>query len=183
MARGKRTPATAAWEVVLLRRHPGSRRARVAGRLRLEACDADAARLAARAGLTGRARGEPGWSLGVLRPLTPRAAGTRRYRVVFSAWEAEPDRFVRRDVHELTVWAENAASARRLAQEDVQAHPGYRPAWRIDRVIRDERPAAAPAVGSGSRSGAPDRLTLAPALRAGRPEGRPRGGARTRRPT
>jgi hypothetical protein len=154
----------------------------VAGRLRLEACDADAARLAARTGLTDRARGEPGWSLGVLRPLTPRAAGTRRYRVVFSAWEAEPDRFVRRDVHELTVWAENATGARRLAQEDVQAHPEYRPAWRIDRVISDERPAAAAVAGSGARPGAPERLTLAPALRAGRGERRPRGGAPSRRP-
>jgi hypothetical protein len=88
----------------------------------------------------------------VLRPLTPGAAGTRRYRVVFSAWEAEADRFLRRDVHELTVWAEDAASARRLGHEDIQAHPGYRPAWRVDRVVRDERPGAA-SVAPGGRAG------------------------------
>jgi hypothetical protein len=63
MAPGHRSPATAAWEVLLLRRRPGSRRARVAGRLRLEACDARAARRAAGAGLSDRACGQPGWSL------------------------------------------------------------------------------------------------------------------------
>ena len=67
------TPPAPSWEVTLLRRPPGAARARVAGRLVVQAADADGARRAAQAALAERAgdRGDAGWSLGVLRPLTP----------------------------------------------------------------------------------------------------------------
>ncbi|HWH15113.1 MAG TPA: hypothetical protein VNT51_10230 [Miltoncostaeaceae bacterium] len=135
-----------AWEVTLLRRPPGSSRARVAGRLAIEAADLDQARRAAEAALTRRreetrSAGEGSvWSLGVLRPLTPRAPGTRRYLVTFALWEAHEDRFERHDVHECEIWAADAASARRLAHREVQALPHYRPAWRVRSVARDTAP-------------------------------------------
>ena len=102
-------PAAApSWEVTLLRRPPGGKRARVAGRVVVQAADFDRARAAAEAALRERAGGTPtggsGWSLGVLRPLTPRAPGTHRYRVTFAVWTSDADRFVRQDVHELDVW-------------------------------------------------------------------------------
>lgn len=168
------TPTTAAsgsaiWEVVLLRRRPGSQRARVAGRVRLEAPDVEAARRDAEAVLRARSDGEVGWALGVLRPLAPRARGTHRYRVVFSVWEPEAHRFVRRDVHELAVWAEDAASARRLAQQEIQRIPGYRPAWRIRRISRGGRGAPSSTERPSSRYRAESGwLTLAPARRAPR---------------
>jgi hypothetical protein len=104
------------------------------GRARFQAPDATRARQAARAALAARADGEPRWSLGLLRSLTPNAPGTRRYVVTFAAWGACEDRFVRRDVHECDVWASDATSARRFACEQVQALPGYRPAWRVRQV-------------------------------------------------
>jgi hypothetical protein len=122
--------------VTLLRRPPGAGRARVAGRVVLEAQNLDDARRAAQAALEERAQGEPRWSLGVLRPLTPMAPGTHSYRVVFARWESTDDRFVRRDVHTLDVWAADATSARRMAQQQIQAVPGYEPAWRIRSVAR-----------------------------------------------
>jgi hypothetical protein len=122
--------------VTLLRRPPGARRARVAGRVVLEASDLDEARRAAEAALEERRSDESRWSLGVLRPLTPMAPGTHRYRVTFARWEATADRFVRRDVHDLEVWAADAQSARRQAQQEIQRVPGYVPAWRIRRVAR-----------------------------------------------
>jgi hypothetical protein len=85
-----------------------------------------------------RSENSDGWSLGLLKPLTPNAPGTHCYRVVFAEWEAEGDRFVRRDVHELEVWAADAATARRIAQQDIQEVPDYLPAWRIRRVRREE---------------------------------------------
>lgn len=124
------------WEVTLLRRPPGAGRARVAGRVVVEADDVAAARRAAQAALEARAGGEPRWSLGVMRPLTPMAPGTHRYRATFAVWEATDDRFVRHDTYVLEVWAADAASARRLAQREVQAAPGYRPAWRIRSMER-----------------------------------------------
>jgi hypothetical protein len=72
----------------------------------------------------------------MLRPLTPEAPGTHQYRVVFAVWEAEDDRFVRRDVHELELWAADAKSARRQAQQDAQLIDGYLSAWRIREVAR-----------------------------------------------
>jgi hypothetical protein len=137
-------PATApSWEVTLLRRPPGGKRARVAGRVVVQAANADRARAAAEAALRERAGGGAGsgarWSLGVLRPLTPRAPGTHRYRVTFAVWTSEGDRFVRQDVHELDVWAADAQSARRLAQQEIQIVPGYRPVWRIRQVARAAR--------------------------------------------
>jgi hypothetical protein len=72
----------------------------------------------------------------VLRPLTPMAPGTHRYRAVFARWEAAEDRFVRRDVHRLEVWAADAGTARRLAQQEIQGVPGYEPTWRIRQVVR-----------------------------------------------
>lgn len=130
--------ATAAptWEVMLLRRPDGGRRACVAGRVVLEAADLDGAQKAAEAALLARSGGEPRWSLGVLRPLTPMAPGTHRYRVSFAIWETNGDGYDRRDVHALEVWAADAASARRLAQQEIQAAPEYRPAWRVRQVVR-----------------------------------------------
>lgn len=137
---GASTADVASWEVMLLRRRPGSRRARVAGRLRLQACDARTARREAEGVLAARSGDALGWTLGVLRPLTPGARGTRSYRVVCSVWEPAGDHFERRDVCELAVWAEDAASARRLAQTDMQALREYRPAWRIREVSRADGP-------------------------------------------
>lgn len=112
----------------------------MAGKLVVQAPDADAARIVAQAEMEARASGESRWwSLGVLRPLTPKAPGTHRYTVAFAEWEAEADRFVRRDVHELEIWAADAASARRLAQQEVQAEVAYRPSWRIRAVTRADR--------------------------------------------
>jgi hypothetical protein len=136
------SPPAPSWEVTLLRRPPGAARARVAGRLVVQAADVDGARRAAQAALAERAGGGARWSLGVLRPLTPMAPGTHRYRVTFAVWEGEDERFVRRDVHTLEVWAADAASARRLAQQEVQRARAYRPAWRIRQVARVDGPRA-----------------------------------------
>jgi hypothetical protein len=122
--------------VTLLRRPPGARRPRVAARLVLEAPDLSGARAAAQAALEERRSDEARWTLGVLRPLTPMAPGTHRYRAVFARWESAEDRFVRRDVHRLEVWAADAQTARRLAQQEIQKVPGYEPAWRIRQVAR-----------------------------------------------
>jgi hypothetical protein len=136
------TARASTWEITLLRRPPGSGRARVMGRLRFQAPDARRARQAAEAGLAARAHGEPRWSLGVLRALTADAPGTHAYVVTFAAWEDHGERYRRRDVHELKVWATDASSARRLASEQVQAVPGYLPPWRIRRVSRTTEPRA-----------------------------------------
>jgi len=136
--------------VTLLRRPPGARRARVAGRVVLEAPDLAEARRAAQAALEERSGDDGRWSLGVLRPLTPMAPGTHRYRVTYAAWTAAADRFVRQDVHAIEVWAADAAAARRLAQREVQRLADYRPAWRIRTVARFDgrrgggRPGTAP---------------------------------------
>ena len=130
------TPAPS-WEVTLLRRPAGSGRRRVMGRARFQAPDAARAREKAQAALATRACGQPRWSLGLLRPLTPNAPGTRLYTVTFAAWEDCEDRFVRSDVHEHEVWASDATSARRFACEQVQAVSGYRPAWRV-RLVASE---------------------------------------------
>jgi hypothetical protein len=137
LARVARSPS---WEVTLLRRPAGGKRARVAGRVVVQAPDADRARRAAQEALLARSGGEPRWSLGVLRPLTPMAPGTHRYRVTFAVWEADGDGYERRDIHVHTVWAADATSARRLAQQEIQAVSGYRPAWRIRQVTRADRP-------------------------------------------
>lgn len=102
----------------------------------LEAPDLAGARLAAEAALEERRSDESRWTLGVLRPLTPMAPGTHRYRATFALWEAGEDRFVRRDVHHLEVWAADAQSARRLAQQEIRQVAGYEPAWRIRQVAR-----------------------------------------------
>ena len=106
----------------------------------LEAPDLPAARRAAEAALEERRSDESRWSLGMLRPLTPMAPGTHRYRATFARWEAAEDRFVRRDVHHLDVWAADAGSARRLAQQEVRAVEGYQPSWRIRSVARADPP-------------------------------------------
>lgn len=108
----------------------------------MQAPDADSARAAAQAELEVRAKGESRrWSLGVLRPLTPKAPGTHPYTVVFSEWESDDERFVRRDVHEMTTWAADAGDARRLAQQEIQSEMAYRSSWRIRAVTRaDARP-------------------------------------------
>jgi hypothetical protein len=106
------------------------------GSARFQAPNAALARQAAEAALLARAGGERRWSLGLLRPLTPNAPGTRLYVVTFAAWEAGAERFTRRDVHQREVWASDATSARRCACEQVQALPGYRAAWRVRQVAR-----------------------------------------------
>jgi hypothetical protein len=114
----------------------------MAGRLVLDAPDLDQARRLAEAALTQRREttrlsgDRSTWSLGVLRPLTPKAPGTHRYRATFALWEAEADRFTRRDVHCLEIWAIDAASARRTAQQQAQALADYSPTWRIRSVER-----------------------------------------------
>lgn len=108
----------------------------------LEASDLAAAQRAAQAALEERRSDESRWTLGVLRPLTPMAPGTHRYRATFALWEAGEDRFVRRDVHALEVWAADAQSARRLAQQEVRGVLGYEPAWRIRQVARVDGPRA-----------------------------------------
>lgn len=119
-----------------MRRPPGARRPRVAGRVVLEAPDLPAAQRAAQAALAARSDESGRWSLGLLRPLTPMAPGTHRYRVTFAVWTAREDRFVRVDVHMVEVWAADGAGARRLAQQEVQRRPDYEPAWRIRAVAR-----------------------------------------------
>ena len=130
------TTAAPSWEVTLLRRPPGRGRARVAGRVVVQAADLQAAQEAAQEALQARSHGESRWSLGVLKPLTPMAPGTHRYRITFAVWEAEADRFVRHDVHAIEVWAADGTSARRMAQQEIQMVPDYRPVWRIRAVSR-----------------------------------------------
>ena len=110
----------------------------------LEAPDLEEARRAAEAALDERSGDEARWSLGMLRPLTPMAPGTHRYRATFSFWEPGEDRFVRRDVHHLDVWAADAQSARRLAQQEIRRVPGYESAWRIRQVARTDLSPSAP---------------------------------------
>jgi hypothetical protein len=64
------------------------------------------------------------------------APGTHRYRATFALWEAGEDRFVRHDVQHLEVWAADAQSARRLAQQEIRKATGYEPSWRIRQVAR-----------------------------------------------
>lgn len=119
--------------------HAGGK-ARVAGRLVIEAANAAEARRAALIELAKRDDDrESRWSLGVLKPLTPQAPGTSLFTVTFAVWEATDDRFVRHDVHALSVWACDAAAARRIAQQDIQRIDGYLPAWRIREVTRSTK--------------------------------------------
>jgi hypothetical protein len=127
------------WEATLLRRPREHTGARVAGLVVVEAPDAGSARRAAEKVLLDRSHGEPRWSLGPLRPLSPMAPGTRRYRVTFAEWRPEGDGYTRREVHALDVWAADAATARRLAHEEVRSVPGHRPSWRVSAVARVER--------------------------------------------
>jgi len=127
--------AAYSWEFTVLRRPDGAGKARVAGRILVEAPSADDAKRKALEELASRAEEEAGrWSLGVLRPLTPKAPGTALFRVTFAIWVAQADEFVRHDVHELDVWAEDANAARRIAQQEIQSNPDYVPAWRIREV-------------------------------------------------
>ena len=123
------------WEATLLRR-VGQARPKVAARLRFAAANLAAATSAVEAEIARRCAGEEGWSLGLLKPLTPAAPGTHRYRAVFAVWEAEGDRFARHDVHTIEVWAADAATARRIAHQEIQAIEAYSPAWRIRQVRR-----------------------------------------------
>ena len=123
------------------------------GRVRFRAPAVARARELAEAALAERSGAEPGWSLGLLRVLTPNAPGTHPYTVTFALWEACGERFIQRDVHEREVWATHAASARRLAEQQVQGLPDYVPAWRVRQVVwpgaRRRRPAAASAAREG----------------------------------
>ncbi len=130
------------WEVTIIRRASNSTAAHVVGRITFAAPDADAARCLAQAALTKR-RAEPRrsgdssvWSLGTLQPLDPGAPGTGRYRVTFTLWESREDRFERRTVHDMELWATDATTARHTAQLNVQSLPQYIGAWRIHGVAR-----------------------------------------------
>ena len=127
------------WEFTLLRRLNTGGKARVAGRLVIQAASATDARRAALAELAKRGDRDSRWSLGVLKPLTPQAPGTSVFHVTFAVWEATDDRFVRHDIHTLDVWAEDASAARRIAQQDIQLVEGYQPAWRVREVVRGEK--------------------------------------------
>ncbi len=129
------------WEITLLRRPPGARRPRVAGRVVFEAPDLAGARTAARRHLETRESGGGSWSLGVLKPLTPQAPGTHRYRVVYAVWEPVDDFFERRDVHAIEVWAADAQDARRLSHAEIQDVEGYQPVWRVRHVAQASDPA------------------------------------------
>jgi hypothetical protein len=109
---------------------------RVAGRLVLEAPDAARALEAARQQAAARPGVGAAWSLGPLKPLTPSAPGTHRYRVSFAVWRERAEGYERQRAHELVVRATDAQSARRLAEQEVRTAPGYDPAWRIVRVCR-----------------------------------------------
>jgi hypothetical protein len=131
-----------AWAVTIIRRASRSTGAHVVGRITFAAPDAAAARRVAEAALLAR-RAEPArqpdssvWSLGTLQPLDPGAPGTGRYRVTFCLWEAREDRFERRTVHDMEIWATDATTARHIAQLDVQSLPQYIGAWRIQCVAR-----------------------------------------------
>lgn len=126
--------------MTLLRRSAGGRKAVVAARIEIQAPDLGSARQAAQNAVSARCTGEDSWSLGMLRPLTPDAPGTHRYRVVFAIWEGDDERFLRRDVHAIELWACDAQSARRQAQQDIQVVPGYVPAWRVRSVARIASP-------------------------------------------
>ncbi len=129
-------PDAPLWQATLLRRAAGARAASVAGRAEFHAPDIDAARAAAELELSRRADGDEGWTIGLLRPLTPRAPGTYLYEIVFALWTSVGDRMERRDVAHLHAWAQDAATARRIAQQDIQENASYLPAWRIRRVSR-----------------------------------------------
>jgi hypothetical protein len=130
------------WEVTIIRRASSSTGAHVVGRVTFAAPDADGARRLAEAALTerraeARRSGESSvWSLGTLHPLDPGAPGTGRYRVTFTLWESREDRFERRIVHEMELWATNATTARHIAQLNVQSLAHYIGAWRIQGVAR-----------------------------------------------
>lgn len=124
-----------AWEATLLRRSDGSR-PKVAGRIQFVAASLVAAKSVIEKEIARRSKESDGWSLGILKPLTPNAPGTHPYAVVFAEWEAEGDQFRRHDVHRLMVWAADAGTARRIAQSDIQEVVGYLPSWRIRRVQR-----------------------------------------------
>ena len=135
VAASTKTAEPFTWEATLLRRS-GSARPKVAGRIQFAAASLAAAKRVIDTEIAKRSQESDGWSLGILKPLTPNAPGTHPYRVVFAEWEADGDRFHRRDVHELTVWAADASTARRIAQTDIQEATGYLPAWRIRQVQR-----------------------------------------------
>ncbi len=144
-------PPVHAWAVTVIRRASTSTGAHVVGRITFAAPDADAARRLAEAALTER-RAQPAcssdssvWSLGALTPLDAGAPGTGRYRVTFTLWESREDRFERRTVHDMELWATDATTARHIAQLSVQSLPQYIGAWRIQGVARisDESPAYA----------------------------------------
>lgn len=130
------TTAAYSWEFTLLRRRAGTGKARVAGRLVIQAPSAKEARAEALAEIAKRDNGESRWSLGVLKPLTPKAPGTALFDVTFAVWEATDDRFERHDVFHMAIWAEDASAARRIAQQDAQDLAEYDSAWRVRSVTR-----------------------------------------------
>ena len=77
-----------------------------------------------------------GWSLGLLCPLAPGLSGTYLYRVIFAAWIEDAAEYRREDVHATEVWATDAESARRMAQQEAEVLPAYRGSWRIRQVRR-----------------------------------------------
>ncbi len=102
----------------------------------IQAPSAKEARAEALAEIAKRDNGESRWSLGVLKPLTPKAPGTNLFDVTFAVWEATDDRFERHDVFQMAIWAEDASAARRIAQQDAQDLTEYDSAWRVRSVTR-----------------------------------------------
>ena len=92
-----------------------------------EAPDLKRARTAAKKALEERAQGEDKWSLGVLKPLTPRAPGTHCYRIVYAVWEAEGDFFEKLPPaarQELQALFEDSAARRFYTFRDVRSAIG-----------------------------------------------------------
>ena len=83
--------------------------------------DLAGARRAAEAALEERRSDESRWTLGVLRPLTPMAPGTHRYRATFALLGGRA-RTASCAATSTTceVWAADAQSARRLAQQEIR---------------------------------------------------------------
>ena len=78
----------------------------------------------------------------MLRPLTPMAPGTHRYRATFAIWEAATTASCASTSTTATSGRPTRQSARRLAQQEIRKVAGYEPSWRIRQVARVDGAAA-----------------------------------------